>query len=378
VSASPAEPGSGAAPALKDWFDEARYRSLAALLKAAAGRRFQERRFLELALAPDLPVLGLMDRLRRATAATHAALPLPYRDQVAVLKQVAPGIGHEFVAIYLCDFVAAHGADDPAFSLEALAFLTRFGSAEFAVRPFLQRDLRGTLAVMQEWAGSDCRHARRLASEGSRPRLPWGMRLAALVADPAPAFPILTRLRDDSCPSVRRSVANHINDISKDHPGLALDLLEGWDLGASACRLWIARHACRTLVKRCHPRALALLGFEPPAAIRSELAVTPAAAPIGSSVELDAVLHNDSAAPQRLAVDFVVHYVKASGKTSAKVFKWSVQTVAPGATLRLRKELALQERTTRRHHPGTHKIALQISGAPGAAAEFELLPGDIG
>lgn len=355
---------------MKHWFDEAFYRRSAAQL-AALHPRFDAARFLGHAL-DGLDQLELMARLHRTAEAFHAALPLSFADQLAVLRAHAPQIGHNFVAIWCCAHVARHGLGHPGLALPALRELTRHGSAEFAIRPFLVRDLAGTLAAMREWAADPAdEHARRLASEGCRPRLPWGERLQALVADPRPALPILETLRADPSPYVRKSVANHLNDIAKDHPELALDVVSAWDR-RDARAAWIARHALRTLIKRGHPRALALLGAGASPRVRATLAVSPRRLRLGGAVVFSAKIHSASARPQSLIVDYVVHYARASGRASAKVFKWAAIELAPREAITLTKRQTIRDFTTRRHHAGRHGVELQINGRRLAETAFTL------
>ena len=357
------------ASALKDMFDAALYHSLASEL-AALSPAFDRERFLAHAL-DDLASRELMPRMRRTTEAVALALPLPYEEQLRVLRALAPRISSGFVAIFLCDFVARHGLDAPDTSLDALPFFTRFGSAEFAIRPFIERDQAGTLAVMRKWASSDDEHVRRLASEGSRPRLPWGRRLAALVSDPSPAFPILETLRADPSLYVRKSVANHLNDIAKDHPETALDLVSAWDR-SDARTAWIIRHALRTLIKRGHPRALALIGAGAAAKLDVvRFQASPRKLVLGDTLALTATLTARAAKPQRLVIDYVLHYARA-GKTSAKVFKWKTLDLAPRETLTLTKRQVIRDFSTRRHHAGAHRVELQINGRRLAETAFTL------
>lgn len=355
---------------LKDWFDEARYRSLAALFQSAAPK-FDTRRFLAATL-DGLPERSLMQRLHQTSLAFDSALPGSFRQKVATLKKAAPAIGHNFIGIFLSDFVATFGLDEPDFSLEALRHFTRFGSAEFAIRPFIQRDLDRTLHVMHGWTADPNEHVRRLASEGSRPRLPWGLRLQALVQNPDPTGRILDALRDDPALYVRKSVANHLNDITKDHPRWVLDRLAAWDISQTTHRSWIAKHACRTLIKRGHPQALTLFGFGQKPAVTASLAVSPSTISLGQSLTLTAAITSTARKAQSLAIDYVIHYVKASGGTSEKVFKWTEVTLAPGATLDLTKKQTLRDFTTRRHYSGRHRVELQINGHRVAESAFLL------
>ncbi len=355
---------------MKNWFNETFYRQTAERL-AALHPRFDADRFLAHAL-DALASRELMARLHRTAEAFHLALPVPLAEQIAVLRAHAPQIGHNFIAIWPCAHVAAHGLDQPALALPALRDLTRHGSAEFALRPFLARDLAGTLAVLREWAAADDEHVRRLASEGSRPRLPWGGALQALVADPSPTLPLLAALRADASLYVRKSVANHLNDITKDHPERVLDLVSGWDR-ADARTGWIVRHALRTLVKRGHPRALALLGAGKEARAEATLTARPKRIRLGDTLELAAVLRSTAArGAQELIVDYVVHYARASGRASEKVFKWKQLSLAPGETVALTRRQTIRDFSTRKHHPGRHVVELQVNGRRLARTSFTL------
>jgi 3-methyladenine DNA glycosylase AlkC len=310
-----------------------------------------------------------MQRLQQCAIAAHAALPGTYREKVVILKKLAPRIGHEFVAIFLCDFVARFGIADFDFSLEALRFFTRFGSAEFAVRPFLDAEPERAFATLMEWTSDPHEAVRRLACEGARPRLPWGLRLQALVRDPQPCAPLLEALKDDPSEYVRRSVANHLNDISKDHPEWVLDFLANWN---SESQRRIARHACRTLIKRGHPRALQWFGFSKEPGVEAVLTLQPARLVLGERLALHAVLRSLSARPHRLVVDYVIHYVKARGQTFEKVFKWTELELSAKGEVQLEKSQLLRDFTTRKHHAGTHRVELQVNGVRIAGAEFLL------
>lgn len=369
--ATPPAPATPApAPALKEIFDAARFRRTAADL-AAVYPGFDADRFLALAL-PDLEPLSLMQRLRRMTECLHATLPADYPQALAILRALAPRIDHRFVTLVLPDYVGLHGRHDFDASMDALAFFTRFGSAEFAVREFLRLDLSRALAVMETWSRDPDEHVRRLASEGCRPRLPWSFRLDALVANPDPVAPILENLRGDPSLYVRKSVANHLNDITKDHPAWVLDRLATWPLDA-APTAWIARHALRTLIKKGDPRALAVIGAGEPARVRvNAFTVTPASIRLGDRITLRLALTSLAECPQRLVIDYRLHYVKRSGATSGKVFKWKEVALPASASLRFERSQVIRDFTTRTHNPGRHKIELLVNGVPLASTAFDL------
>lgn len=360
------------APSLKDWFDEALYRSLAGKL-AELHPRFDRKRFLALTL-DGLADRSLLQRLRRTSEATREALPLDYRKSLEVLRELAPRIDHSFVTLYLPDFVGLYGHDDFETSMEALKFFTSFGSSEFAIREFLKRDLHRTLRVLHDWTGDSDEHVRRLASEGCRPRLPWSFRLTELVTDPTPALPILEQLKADPSLYVRKSVANHLNDIAKDHPDKTLHILNSWDR-SHPHTAWIAKRALRTLIKEGHAGALTLLGAGEKAKVRIEsFEVSPKRVKLGEVVNFSLTLTSTSRKSQRLLVDYVIHYVKQSGGTSEKVFKWKELELAPGASLRLEKRQTFRDFTTRKHYPGKHRVEVQVNGERMAEGVFALSP----
>lgn len=359
-----------AAPALKEIFNRERFTHFAGEA-AAVSPAFDARRFIA-AATRDLDTLSIMQRLRQAAVALHAALPLPFDKAVAVLYALAPRINHNFAAIILPEYVALHGEKHFEASMQALAFFTRFGSSEFAVRHFLVRDPERTLAVMRRWAEDENEHVRRLASEGSRPRLPWSFQLKPLMADPSLAFPILEKLKGDPSAYVRKSVANHLNDISKDHPDWLLDRLSGWSLDDKNTA-WIVKHALRTLIKKGDGRALALVGTTGRAQVQLEgFSVMPQRVRLGSHVTIGAELISTADQPQHLVADYAIHYVKKNGAPSRKVFKLKKFDLPSGGRQLLSIRRAIRDFTTRKHNAGHHRVELMVNGEVLAEGGFDL------
>lgn len=352
-------------------FNADRFRHVADETKAVYPD-FDKKKFLALTL-PAIPPLSLMQRLDLMATALQATLPPDYRAALKILRNLAPRINSGFVALVLPRFVALYGVDDVAVSLEALRFFTPFGSSEFAIREFLRRDLAGTLTVMREWSSDADEHVRRLASEGCRPRLPWSFRLEKLVADPTPVLPILENLRSDPALYVRKSVANHLNDITKDHPALVMTLLEGWPRDDKHTA-WIVKRALRTLIKQGDRRALALIGAgEKPRVRIEDFRVSPATVKLGGHATVAFTLVSTAKKPQRVIVDYCVHYVKKSGGTAEKVFKLKELLLAPGESVALSVKRALRDFTTRVHHAGVHRVELAVNGERLAEGAFTLI-----
>jgi len=361
-----------AAPALKEMFNTERYKGLAKTL-AVLVPRFDAKRFLQYTL-DGLAERSLIQRVRRTTEALRLTLPQDYPKALGVLDKLAPEFRHNFASIVLADFVGLYGLapEHRTRSLEALQFYTGFGSAEFAIREFLKADLNGTLAVMTKWAEHENDHVRRLASEGSRPRLPWSFRLDPIVKDPELTAPILQRLMKDPSLYVRKSVANHLNDVSKDHPDWLIAWLSRQDLAHPSVK-WIANRALRTLIKQGHPGALKLVGASgKPQCDNAKLNVSPAHLRLGERLTIAFACTAGGKKVQQWVIDYAVHYVKSSGATSRKVFKWKVLQVSPGETITLGKTQRIQDFTTRKHHPGKHAVDVMINGVLLADASFDL------
>lgn len=367
----------------KDLVDEGAVRRLADLLVAATPS-FPAGAFVA-AATPGLPPLELKDRVRHAATALRAHLPPAWPDAVAVLVAGLPpaldgtdGVSSGFFLWPVLTCVEEHGVDHPAESLAALHAMTKRFSAEFAVRPFLERHPALTLATLATWVADPDPHVRRLVSEGTRPRLPWGRRLPALQADPGIALPLLDRLVDDPELYVRRSVANHLGDIGKDHPAVAVATAARWLAAPHPDRAWIARHGLRTLVKAGHPGALAVLGFHPAPVAAPTFTVTPDPVAIGDTLTLAATvtLGPDADGPTRVVVDYAVRFARPSGRPSRKVFKGTVLTLAPGESAAWSTRHALRDVSIRAHHPGEHGVELLLQGAVAASVAVTVVRGE--
>ena len=326
-------------------------------------------------LMAALPELELKPRIEAIARRIAAGLPDNYPTAleavVAVARAEPPIAG--FAAWPLCTFVEIFGVDDPDVSLPAMEHLTKRASCEFAIRPFLQAHWDVAYARLVEFTANEDEAVRRLPSEGTRPRLPWGMRVPRLLEDPGPGLDLIARLRNDQSETVRRSVANHLNDVAKDHLDLVVATAREWVAADPPVERRMLAHALRTLVKAGNPGALEVLGFTTEASLDViGFSVTPDVVAMGDHITLEAQLRSTAAADQHLVVDFVIHHVNASGSTSPKVFKWKTVTIAPGETLALRKRRMIQQASTRTYRAGTHRVELQVAGTVMAEAAFEV------
>ena len=332
-----------------------------------------------------LEELELKARAMQIADALETTLPAHFAAacdliEAALAPAVEPGVElpvgstglRGWIVWPLGEFVARRGQAEPERALAALHALTRRLSAEFAIRQFIVEHPARVHATLQQWAADPSAHVRRLASEGSRPRLPWGLRLQALVADPSPTLPLLAALQDDPSDYVRRSVANHLNDIAKDHPAVVVAWVREHLPGADRNRLALLRQASRSLIKQGHADMLALWGASTPLDGDARLTLSPRRLHVGDSIALTLRLRSASAQRQALLIDYAVHHVKADGSTSVKVFKgWSL-SLEPGETRTLQKTHSMRAVTTRRYHAGRHLVDTRINGQVAAQAAFSL------
>ena len=337
---------------------------------------FDRDRFVTLA-TNGLTALELMERSALIRDALFATLPDDFREAAAILMASLPATGRQGLSGWMLlpvnQFIAARGLDHFDLGLDLLKALTPHFTAEFGIRQFIHRDQQRALAIISGWVGDPDRHVRRLASEGTRPRLPWAMRLPQLVKDPAPILPILTALMDDPEDYVRRSVANSLNDVAKDHPDMVAAFIACHIDAASPERRWLLKHASRTLLKKGHARALANFGFAATASLQCELRLVNGEVMFGEGLDFEIRLTNAGEVPQSLMIDYAIHHMKGDGSLSPKVFKCRTITLAPGQSQTIERRHAMRPITTRRYYPGKHRIAILVNGAETASESFVLV-----
>ncbi|XUR35399.1 DNA alkylation repair protein [Rhizobium leguminosarum bv. trifolii] len=305
---------------------------------------FDKKRFVMLA-TDGLGALELMERSALIRDALFATLPGDFREAAAIFKASLPTAGSPglsgWMLLPINQFIAARGLDHFDLGLELLKALTPHFTAEFGIRPFIHRDQQRALAIISGWVDDPDQHVRRLASEGTRPRLPWAMRLPQLVKDPAPILPILTALMDDPEDYVRRSVANSLNDVAKDHPDLVAAFIASHIEGASPERRWLLKHASRTLMKNGHAQALANFGFAASDSLECELRLVNGEVMFGEGLDFEIRVTNAGERAQSLMIDYAVHHVKSDGSLSPKVFKCKAILLAPGQSHTIERRHAI-------------------------------------
>ena len=350
--------------ALKDYINEEVVLRLGTAF-TSAWPDFPKRAFQKHATAP-LAELSFSERTSHIAAVLKRSLPAHFPTALEILVSTLPApldgfegvLNERFWLWPLGDFIRDYGDEYVKESLEACYKLTKCFTAEFAVRPLLKRDPDYCLDVLSTWTNDPNEHIRRLISEGTRPRLPWSSRLDL---PRNKVLPLLEALQDDSSDYVRRSVANHLNDLGKADIDWLPEYLSGWLDKAGDERIQIIKHALRNHVKQGHSGALKLLGYEAfePAHFQLE---TSKQVTIGEYIEFFCSFKNTKDKPQPLIVDFAIHFRKANGELSRKVFKWKTFEAAAGEEIQLSKRMQLAQRNTRKLYPGKHKLDVQING----------------
>ena len=363
------------APKLKDYFTEELVRGIGERIESVRPG-FDTDLLVARAVDDGWEAAGLTERSQKIADALWDTLDLGVEAALDVVTQVLPvelddpeGVLNEGFWMWpFSDLIATYALDHRDAALDACEALTKRFTAEFAVRPFLAR-YPETLDRVESWAEHDNEHVRRLASEGTRPRLPWATRLD-LPKDRV--LEILSSLRRDESLYVRRSVANHLNDLAKDDSDRIVALLEEWHAEGTEETSWIVRHALRNHLKNGDPKVLALFGYQPADVEVARLVVTPSSVAIGEKVAITFDLEEGDGRDQKLMVDLVVGYVKANGKVNPKVFKFKDVELAAGTSMPCRKQLDMAPRTTRKLYPGEHSVTVRVNGADLSTTRFTL------
>lgn len=314
---------------------------------------------------------ALKEMMSHISLALRQHLPSEYNEALAVLRNVA--IHYQgFDGMIFPDFVGCYGVDYWNESLEALELFTQYSSGEFAIRHFILKDEKRAMKKMLEWSKHKNHHVRRLSTEGCRPRLPWAMALPSFKKNPDLILPILNNLRDDPSEYVRKSVANNLNDISKDNPSVALKIAEKWLVRSSRETQWIVKHGFRSLIKAGNPRALELLGFKSGDIKIADLQLSPGRLKLGGVLKIKFSLTNNETTKANLVVDYILHLMKSNGTTAPKVFKLSTVVLEGNETASFSKNHPIKPITTRKYYAGTSSVEILVNGQRLGHASFQL------
>lgn len=366
------------AEALKDMFFQKKFYQGLCTEMETLHPTFNSEQFLQEIFNDGWEKRALKDRMRHTTLTLHKHMPEDFRQALDILYQLLPRLeSFGFEKMIFPDYVELYGLEDWDASLPAFEIFTQSMSAEFAVRPFIVCDQERMMAQMLQWAEHEHVGVRRLASEGCRPRLPWAIALPALQQDPSPIFPILERLIKDPEETVRRSVSNNLNDISKDHPDRVVSFLEPYQSNASPETNWIINHALRSLFKAGHAGALTMMGYGDISTVQfTDFSLELQKIPWNGEVKFSFKLISSAQTPLDLMIDYAIGFLRKNGKQNRKVFKLSKSTLNPGETLSFFRKFSFAPVTTRVYYPGEHALEIQINGQVVGQLSFELLPED--
>lgn len=340
------------------------------------GVEFDANRFNQDLTTDDWPALSVRGRMKKIAGLLGQLLPGTYEEQLPLLLALHQK-NRGFSYLFFPDFIGIYGLDPKHFdlSLNYLKKMTPYSSAEFAIREFIALEPERVLNLLLEWSTDPNDDVRRLASEGCRPLLPWGAHLEYLIPRPELVLPILTNLKADPSLYVRKSVANHLNDISKNHPKLVVETCQLWS-GENAYTDWIIKKACRTLVKKADPDALALFGYESPGTsfeiVSATLSMNARQIAIGEKNSFSYQIVTSIMKQTPIRLEYGIDYVKANGKTSMKKF-YLADSLTAKSSFKGQKAVDFKNLTTRIHYPGEHTLTLFLNGQAIAVTTFEVV-----
>lgn len=355
----------------KDSFNEKVVKLLSASLKNSFND-FDKKSF-DNDIISGMPKLELLERSNLITETLKKYMPDDFQKSCGIILNSLDDVMENldlnryenFIILPLTKFIADEGIAPEYFelSMDALYEMTIRFTSEFAIRFFIIAHTKKTLDKLYKWTQDDNHHVRRLASEGTRPRLPWAMALPEFKKDPKAVIKILEKLKNDPTEYVRRSVANNLNDISKDNPNIVTELLNKWKNDKSKEMHKLIRHALRTLLKQGNTDALELLGYSKNPQIEfSNFAVMTSNVKINEKLEFSFDVKCSSNKNQKLMIDYIIHFMKANGKTSPKVFKLSKRSVSNNDKFAITKKHPFKIITTRKLYSGEHQLEVVING----------------
>ncbi len=275
--------------------------------------------------------------------------------------------------MFLPDYIETYGINHYKASINLMEIVTQFTSCEFAVRPFIIKYGDTMLQQMHQWSLHSSHHVRRLASEGSRPRLPWAIALPELKKDPIPILPILENLKNDPSEYVRRSVANSLNDISKDNPAIVIATAKKWR-GKSKETDALLKHGSRTLLKQGNAEILKSFGLTFNEKILTrQFKILTLQVKVGSSLVFCFSIQNSDKKSFNVRIEYAIYYLQNNGQYAKKVFKISERQLQPLEKIDIARKQSFRIITTRKFYPGQQKLSLIINGQESKPRMFELL-----
>lgn len=351
--------------AFKNMINDSVVKKLAAGI-SKADPTFNSKQFLK--LSKELHALELKARVLLITKHLRLNLKHDYPEALSILIEAMESNDFRGFELWpFSEFISQFGLDHFDDSMKAMYKLTQRFTAEWAIRPFILKDHKRVLKYFTKWSTDKNVHIRRWVSEGSRPLLPWGQKIPLFVMDPTHTLLLLDKLKFDEELYVRKSVANHLNDISKNHPQVVIEILRMWHKDVPEVHTdklhWITRHALRTLIKKGHEGALKMMGVDGKAAVSvSGFKLDKKKYKLHDNLNFEFMLDSTSKKQQKLIIDYAIDFVKANGRKGKKVFKLKTLLLNPKEQIKVSKKHSLKPITTMKYYPGLHHIYLQING----------------
>lgn len=361
---------------LKDLYSPAFYERFSKLLKQVIPG-FEPAGFLQRIFSAGWENMELKERMRHTANVLHHYLPADFEQAAISIEDIVTSLqdaaffGASLEFMFLPDYIEQYGIAFPEAAIRAFEILTPFSSCEFAVRPFIKAYPDKMMQQMLWWSTHPNHHIRRLASEGCRPRLPWAMALPALKQDPSAILPILENLKQDPSEYVRRSVANNLNDIAKDHPTLVISIARNWK-GIGPETEAIIKHGCRSLLKQGHKAVLAHYGLKSTHFNMPGFSLVRKRIKIGDALDFRFNVSNLAKKTLPLRLEYAIYFNRKNGTLYRKVFKISERSLAPGESISLNKKHRFKPITTRQYYPGKHQLAIILNGSEKLLVPFVL------
>ncbi|MCD7973096.1 MAG: DNA alkylation repair protein [Candidatus Azobacteroides sp.] len=360
----------------KDLYTKEFYRFIGGLL-ADIYPAFSVEFFIKKIFHPSFSNMEYKERMRHTTLTIHSFLPESFKEAAELLIKLTEELQKRELGennspyMFIPDYIEVYGLDHYQISIHALEKITQFISCEFAVRPFIIKYDGTMIEQMIRWSKHPHPMVRRLASEGTRPRLPWAMAFSNFKKDPTPILPVLENLKNDPDECVRRSVANNLNDISKDHPELIIEIARNWH-GNSKETDKIIKHACRTLLKKGNPEILKLYNLNDNAVEVQNIVVQEKTVLLGNELCFSFEVENKEDKEQLIRIEYAIYFLKSNGKLSPKVFKISERTFTPSEKRTITRKHSFKPITTRTFYEGKHKVAVIVNGKESLIEDFLL------
>ena len=325
----------------------------------------------------------LKQRMRHISTTMHNHINLDYQKTIEVLmlcfdyRKKSKEKRDENLALenmIFADFVEMYGLNDFELSMKALECFTQYSSSEFAIRVFILKYEEKTISQLKQWTKSKSEHTRRLASEGCRSRLPWANTLVKYKKDPTKVIEILELLKYDSSKYVQKSVANNLNDISKDNIKIVKNLANKW-IDKTTSLNWIIKHGCRTLLKSADKDILKLFGYTISNTLTISNIFVSSNVQIGDKLSFSFLL-KDSKNLGKLRLEYAINFVRLKGKSSRKLFKIK-EGIFDKKSLEISKLHSFKKINTRVYYEGLHSIEFIVNGKIIHTQEFYLVKEEI-